>query len=307
MARMGLADCHARWLAQSFMSGRGTTAMSASSSALRMPRATTTPVASSPCTHSVCDLDLEALAAERHDLAVAHHAHGLLAGGLGVLEHGAGDGARSEVAVVVVPPVGEAFERQRQPQLPRGLFHLRPIERHVDDLRVDHLDRAADGHGIALVVGGHVVERAVRLEVGHLEAGVAGHRLQGADLVGDHVLEVGGLHLDAAPAEAPQIVEAGMHADADPFLLGQHAQPVHRIGIAGVESAGDARRFDDLHHLGVVADVVGAPALGNVRVEVDHLGHGRFFLARIRGFWRERHRTIYEPAIQSSRPAGCTT
>ena len=60
----------------------------------------------------------------------------------------------------------------------------------------------------------------------HLQAGVGRHGLQRADLVGHHVFEVLRWHLDAAPPEAPQIVEPGMRAHAHTVLLGQRAQPV---------------------------------------------------------------------------------
>ena len=264
------------------MSGSGTTAMSAASSAWRMPRATDHARRLVAVHAQRVHLDLDALAVERHDLAVPHHADGLLGGLLRVLEHGVREGARGEVAVVGVAAVGEALERHRQAQLLGRLLHLRAVQRDIDDVAVDRLDGPADGHGIALVLGRHVVERAVRLEVRHLQAGVGRHGLQRADLVGDHVLEVLRLHLDAAAAEAPQIVEARMHADADAQLLGQHAQPVHGVGVAGVEAAGHAGRLDDLHQVGVVADVVGAPALGDIGVEIDRRGHRLRTLAR----WR---------------------
>ena len=149
----------------------------------------------------------------------------------------------------------------------------RSVERDVDDVAINDLDRPANGYGVTLVLGGHIVEGTVRLEVGHLQAGVGGHRLQGADLIGDHVLKVAGVHLDAPPTETPKVIEAGMHADADALLLGQHAQPMHGVGIAGMKAAGDAGGLDDLHQVGIVADIVGPPAFGDIGIEIDHARH----------------------------------
>ncbi len=74
------------------------------------------------------DVDLHSLAVAGDDLAVAHHAHRLLAGLVGVLDDGAGDGPGGEVAVVVIEAVREALARQRKLQPLGGLVHLRPVK-----------------------------------------------------------------------------------------------------------------------------------------------------------------------------------
>ena len=62
----------------------------------------------------------------------------------------------------------------------------------------------------------------MRLDVGHLVAGRGRDRLQGADLIGDEVFDLGGLHAGNRPAaEAVQIAVAGMGTDADAACLGQ--------------------------------------------------------------------------------------
>src|SRR5262249_41247014 len=84
-------------------------------------------------------------------------------------------------------------------------------------------------------------------------------------------------HVDAPPAEAPQVVESGVRADAHAFFLGAADDPAHRHGITGVEAAGDARGSNDLQDRVVVADRVGAEALAHVCVEIDHSCHGSTF------------------------------
>src|SRR5262245_59040150 len=66
-----------------------------------------------------------------------------------------------------------------------------------------------------------------------------------------------------------------MRAHAAARLLGQRDEAMHHRRVAGVEAAGDVRRADDLDERRVVADGIGAPALGDVGVEVDLQGHGR--------------------------------
>jgi len=110
--------------------------------------------------------------------------------------------------------------------------------------------------------------------VRHLHAGIRSHRLQRTDLIGDQQLELLRIHVDAATAEAPDVVEARMRADAHPVVLRLMHDPVHHIRVARVEPAGDARGIDDLENLGVVADLVGAEPLAHVGVEIESLGHG---------------------------------
>jgi hypothetical protein len=109
------------------------------------------------------------------------------------------------------------------------------------------------------------------------EAGIACHRLQGADLVGDHQFEIFRVHVDPAAAEAPEVVETGMNAHAHALLFRQQYEPMHGVGIAGMKAAGDAGRLDDAHQLGVVADVVGAEAFGDICIQVDLQGHDASF------------------------------
>src|SRR5438445_6063318 len=60
------------------------------------------------------DLAWQVLAVARDDLLVEHHAHDAVLDLLGVVQHGAWDLPRSQVAIVVVEPVAETLSRQRQ-------------------------------------------------------------------------------------------------------------------------------------------------------------------------------------------------
>src|ERR1700730_8059793 len=127
------------------------------------------------------------------------------------------------------------------------------------------------------VLGGHIVQRAVRLQMRHLGAGVARHRLQCADLVGDHIFELARVHIDAPPSEPPQIVESRMRTDGDARGDGLGDHPLHGNRIAGVEPAGDARRADDLAEPRIVADVVRTKPLAHIGVEIDRFCHASSF------------------------------
>src|SRR6266404_8951214 len=110
-----------------------------------------------------------------------------------------------------------------------------------------------------------------------LGIGVASHRLERPDLVGDHVFELARVHVDAPPSEPPQIVEPRMGAGADARGDGLGDHPLHGNRVAGVEAAGDARRADDLEQAGVVTDVVRAKALAHIGVEIDRSCHASSF------------------------------
>ena len=214
------------------------------------------------------------LAVARSDRLIADHLDHPRPRRRRVPDHAALDPARRQVAVVLVEPVGESLAGRGQAERLAGVLHLGAGERDIDQIRIHHLERAAYGVGDLAVLGGHVVERAVGLDVRHPHAGIGGERLQRADLVGDRVLQLVRLHVDAPAPETPEIVEAGMSADADPFLLRPHHYAAHDDGVAGVEAARHARRADDLENGVVVADVVSAEALAHVGVEIDLADHG---------------------------------
>ncbi len=115
----------------------------------------------------------------------------------------------------------------------------------------------------------------MRLNVADLDTGIAGNPDQGADLVGNHVFQVIGVHVDAPPAEAPKVVETGMGADGDIVFLRRQDHVAHDPGVAAVKAAGDIDRSDDLHDRGVIADVIGAVALADIGVKVYFHTHAR--------------------------------
>jgi len=75
--------------------------------------------------------------------------------------------------------------------------------------------------------------------VHHARAVGAGEGLQRADLVQHVALDVGGIRVDAAPAEAAQIGKAGMRTHRDAGLDGEGHSAVHDRGVAGVKTARD--------------------------------------------------------------------
>ena len=65
----------------------------------------------------------------------------------------------------------------------------------------------------------------MHLHVGDLVSRKRRERLQSADLVGDHALDlVRAVAADDAPSEAPEIVEAGMRAEGDALLSVEGSQ-----------------------------------------------------------------------------------
>src|SRR5207247_9152390 len=93
----------------------------------------------------------------------------------------------------------------------------------------------------------------MRLDVSYLVTGRGRDRLQGADLVGDQVFDLGGLHARKRPAaKAVQVAVTGMRADADATRFRKLNGPAHDVGIAGVEAAGDVDGGGKLDHGGVV-------------------------------------------------------
>ncbi len=76
-------------------------------------------------------------------------------------------------------------------------------------------------------------------------------------MVRDVALEPPGILLDPVPAEAAQIVEAGMGADGHSPRQRGGGGLDHDVGIARMEAAGDIGRGDDVEERGVVAHAPG--------------------------------------------------
>src|SRR5712671_2296333 len=110
----------------------------------------------------------------------------------------------------------------------------------------------------------------MRLDVGYLVTGRGRDRLERADLVGDEVLDLGGLHARKRPAaEAVQVAVTGVCADADAARFCKLHRPAHDVGIAGMEAAGDVDRGGKLDHGGVIAHLPCAKSFAQIAVEID--------------------------------------
>ncbi len=97
-------------------------------------------------------------------------------------------------------------------------------------------------------------------------------RLQGADLVGDQVLDLRRVQArHRPPAKAVQVAVAGVRADADAARFRQFDGVAHDIGIAGMKAAGDVDRGRELDHRGIVAHFPRAKAFAEIAVEIDWL------------------------------------
>ena len=79
----------------------------------------------------------------------------------------------------------------------------------------------------------------------------------------------GAVHV--APAEAHEVRVARMGARAHAVVLRELHRPVHDLGVARVEAAGDVGRGDVADDLAVHAHRPGAEALSHVAVQVDCL------------------------------------
>ena len=80
----------------------------------------------------------------------------------------------------------------------------------------------------------------MRLDMRDLVAGRGRNRLQGADLVGDQVLDLRWFQAgDRPPAEAVQVAIPRLRTDADAARFRQFNRAAHDVGVAGMKAAGD--------------------------------------------------------------------
>ena len=138
---------------------------------------------------------------------------------------------------------------------------------------IDRLDGSCDGTGVVDIDRRHVAQRAMGFEMGDLDPVRRADRLQGADLVDAHPLDIAGRGLDLTAPESPQVIEPGMGADRHAFGLGFAADPVHHIPVAGMKAAGHVCGFHDVQQRAVGTDVIRAETFGHVTVQIDLARH----------------------------------
>ena len=204
--------------------------------------------------------------------AFEHAQHVRQAGGTAV-QHRAGLMARHQVAVVGVGPVGKDLVGHPQARRTPGHRQLRQGWRQQDQICVDGLHRRGDGGRHRGVLAGHVVHRAVRLDVRHPLSLRLRHAHQRTHLVGQHRRQLARRQLHHAPAETLQVGERRVRAQADTGCCRQAHGVGHDQRIAGMEAASHVGRPDDGQQRGVVAHAPGAEAFAEVGVQVDV--HGR--------------------------------
>ena len=101
---------------------------------------------------------------------------------------------------------------------------------------------------------------------------------QRTDLV-DHVGgEIGGRHVDEAPAEPDEVAVANLRADPDVLFRGFRAAVAQRRRVARVEPARDVGAGDHAEHRVVVSELPRPKALPEVGVEFDG-GHAARLVA----------------------------
>ncbi|KAG1438851.1 hypothetical protein G6F57_019664 [Rhizopus arrhizus] len=145
-------------------------------------------------------------------LAFAHHPQHLRHRAVQVFDHGAGARARRQRTIVLVGAVGEHLAGGCKADGTRRVDQLAARQSVQDQRGVHILDRLADGARQALVAGGHVVQRAVRLHMVQPRALRGRHAGQRADLVHHDVIRFVRRDLDDAAAHPRQVLQAGMRA-----------------------------------------------------------------------------------------------
>jgi len=108
----------------------------------------------------------------------------------------------------------------------------------------------------------------VGFDVGDFFAGIGSHGLQCANLIGDHVFQVAGFHLNAASAKAPQVVKTGVCANTDAFFFRILYNASHGVGVACMEATGNVGRTDDFQDGVVVSDVVRTKPFAHIRIKI---------------------------------------
>ena len=168
-----------------------------------------------------------------------------------------------------VPPIGEGLRNEADARVGRGPGHRLGRGEAIKRQGATESRRGpGDGRSQCRVAGGLVVQRAMGLHVVQLHAVRAAERLQGADLVADHRLDLGGLEGHRPATETEQVGVARLGADGHAGALAQGDGPLHDHEIAGMEATGDVRARDLLDEAFVVAEGPSTEALAEVGVQI---------------------------------------
>ena len=186
-----------------------------------------------------------------------------------VFNHRAGQAARHKRAVGTVSAVGKYLAANAQPHLLRRLEHLAAGKRQQHCFGCGGLHGAADRLCQRGILGCHIVQCAVGLDMMQRHARCLTEGFQCADLVHHIQLGISRGNGHIAPPEPPQIGKSRVCAHLHAVFFAQHHAFLHHGRIPRVEPAGNVGRAYKGQYLGIHTHCVGAEALPQITVQVD--------------------------------------
>ena len=155
--------------------------------------------------------------------------------------------ARDERTVGLVGAIGEHFCGDAKPAALSRLQRVRSRRSEQNQRSAERGDRARDGAREGDVTRGHVVERAVRLDVLQLDALDVRDASNGGNLVQHEIFDFVRGHLHLPASEARKVGKTRMRADGDAVRLRAPDGRAKDAGIACVKSRRDVGGGDGLH------------------------------------------------------------
>ena len=194
-----------------------------------------------------------------------HPRNGLLL----IFNHRAGLAARYKSAVRLITPVGKYLAADAQPQCLCGLDHLTARKRQQHSLGGSRLDCAADGCRQLRVIGCHIVQCAVRLDMVQRHPGRVAEGLQRADLIDDIRLSLRRRDCHFAASKPLQIWQARMRTYLHAVFFTEQHTFLHHRRITRMKTASNVGRAYKGQYLGIHADRIGAEALPQITVQIN--------------------------------------
>ena len=213
----------------------------------------------------VC-LQRDVLAGDGGNLLLLDHADDAGDGLVFVGDHRTFLRAVHEGTILLVRAVGEDLRSGTEAAVFGGADHLTAGEGHEDQLRIVLCDGFADAVCELVVLRGHVVERAMRLHMLHLQTGSLAECIQRADLVQRIGLRFRRADRHVAATEAHEVRIARMCADMDAGLPCHLDGLFHHDRIRCMKSTCHVGRGDQRDDLIIRAQGIAAEALAEVAV-----------------------------------------
>jgi len=216
------------------------------------------------------NLGLQTAAAQALDSAFCQNPHDPLEDRPRIVQNGAIRSARNQIEGRTIAAVSIDLDDRAKACAVRSSLSRGSGHNHECKTRIGSPDTTGDRHGQLVIIGTGIAQGAVGLHMGETVPRKLCNGRHGPHLIRDKVFDLA--RSDTEPGASPEtdkIRITWVRPDRHPGGTSLVDRPPHRLGVPGVEAAGNVGRGDNLHHRGIVAHAPWAKAFAEIAVQID--------------------------------------